>query len=352
MAMTFKRKVSWPWVLFSVIACFNSIASDPLSFHEFPVGDVSKSFRSTVSGSGKPGSWKIAETEVPPLKGEGLASKKRVLVHEGADPTEDHYAMLLLDGDRFRSCTFAARFRVVDGKSVQAAGIIFRAVNDKNYYLFALKPKEKSLYFSIFLDGKFGFSERIPIELKPDGWVHLSVRCEKDRFYPSINGRDAHPIFRTGETAEKYARGQIGFWARSDSTAQFTDVSVTPILAPVQEAVVSQMETDKRLSSLRVASVRDGKPIYVASHLPQEIGTAAPADLLESIREGKTYFSKGKEDVTVTTPLKDKDGEIIGAAAVTFKSSVALTREIAVGRSTGVVKKIEARTRQREDLFD
>lgn len=346
-----RSRVRW-WVLFAAAPIFSAIAVNPLAFQEMPAGDVPKNFRSTVSGSGKPGSWKITETEVTPLKGDGFATKRRVLVHEGADPAEDHYSMLMLDGESYRSCTFSARFRVVDGKSVQAAGLIFRSVDDKNYYLFALKPQEKSLYFSIFIDGKFGFGERIPVEMKADGWVHLSVRCEKDRFYPTINGRDAHPIFRTGESAEKYARGRMGFWARSDSSCQFTDATVTPILSPVQQAVENQMASDNRLSALRVAAMREGKPVYVASHLPQEIGTAAPADLLESLRDGKTYFSKGKDVVTVSTPLKDKNGEAIGVAAVTFKSSVALTKEIAVGRSSVVVKKIEARTLHREDLFD
>ena len=56
--------------------------------------------------------------------------------------------------------------------------------------------------------------------------------------------------------------------------------------------------------------------------------------------------------MTVTMPLRDRNGETVGAVAVRMKSFAGQTEKNAIVRALPIVKPMEARIQSARDLFD
>src|SRR5438034_11441969 len=81
-------------------------AERKFDFGKFPEDQTPPGFRSTVSGLGKPGNWKIVMENVPsalaPLTPQAPATSKRgVLAQLAQDPTDEHFPMLIIEGETF-----------------------------------------------------------------------------------------------------------------------------------------------------------------------------------------------------------------------------------------------------------
>ena len=69
------------------------------------------------------------------------------------------------------------------------------------------------------------------------------------------------------------------------------------------------------------------------------------------IGHGTRYVVRGNGSITLTVPLRDRNGEPIAALCVTMKSFAGQTDDNAVARALPVIKKIQARVQSLEDLL-
>ena len=72
--------------------------------------------------------------------------------------------------------------------------------------------------------------------------------------------------------------------------------------------------------------------------------------LKKTIADGTIFFGRGKDDVTLTLPLRDRNGDIIAAVCVRLKSFPGETQDAALTRATMVVKEMQAQVLSRSDL--
>jgi hypothetical protein len=110
-------------------------AERTFDFTELHEGQTPPGFRSTVSGSGKPGEWKILLEEVPslmqPLSSEAAKFARRpVLAQVSQDPTDEHFPMLIFEEESFKDFKLTTRFKTVRGSVEQMAGVAFRIQNE------------------------------------------------------------------------------------------------------------------------------------------------------------------------------------------------------------------------------
>src|SRR5262249_11112965 len=78
----------------------------PFDFGQYPTDQTPTGFVSTVVGSGKPGDWKVILDEVAPtmapLTGQAPSVTKRaVLAQLARDPRDDHFPILIFNGDSY-----------------------------------------------------------------------------------------------------------------------------------------------------------------------------------------------------------------------------------------------------------
>ena len=142
----------------------------------------------------------------------------------------------LVDSEPWTDHGLSAKVRIEAG---HWAGIVFRAQNEFEYYVYLLCPKENKSELwrhrrsTAFKDGFEGRDE-IDHDITPLGltltkqeWFTLSVQVEGDRIAVAINGIE-QGVFRDST----YPAGTVGLWTW-DTQASFDDVSVTDELAPV-----------------------------------------------------------------------------------------------------------------------
>ena len=146
----------------------------------------------------------------------------------------------LVDETEWTDHTLEAKVRIEAG---HWAGIVFRAQNEFEYYVYLICPKENKSELwrhrrsTAFKDGFEGRDE-IEHDIEPIGltltrneWFMLSATLEGSRIALAINGIE-QGVFRD----DTYPRGKVGVWTW-DTQASFDDVSVNGTIATSLTAV-------------------------------------------------------------------------------------------------------------------
>ena len=144
----------------------------------------------------------------------------------------------LVDGMEWTDHTLEAKVRVDDG---HWGGIVFRAQNEFEYYVYLICPKENKSELwrhrrsTAFKDG-FEARDEIEHDIEPIGltiirneWYMLRVVVEGSRFAVAINGIEQGVFFDN-----TYSVGKVGVWTW-DTQASFDDVSVKGDTASLTE---------------------------------------------------------------------------------------------------------------------
>jgi hypothetical protein len=104
---------------------------------------------------------------------------------------------------------------------------------------------------------------------------------------------------------------------------------------------------------LKIFAIRsaDAGPVVVASKDESEVGQAGGKDERDVISRGTSYFGKGRDSVSVTLPLKDRNGDPMAAVRVTLKSFTGETEDSAVVRAMPIIRKMQDRVQSLSDLL-
>jgi hypothetical protein len=130
------------------------------------------------------------------------------------DPTE--YSDFILE----------AQFKSAGGRFDCSGGLIFRYVDEKNFYLLSAGCPNDYFALSRMTNGQLGTLKQSVVPTDKDTWYRLKVTAQGGHF---MCYDDDKMIFDFDDS--KIAKGKIGLWAADDSQAQFDDVKVT-VLAP------------------------------------------------------------------------------------------------------------------------
>ena len=332
-------------------------AEKKFDFGMYPEDKLPGDFRSSVNGKGKPGEWKIVLDDVPPLLAPinpdtPVHTKRGVLAQLAQDPTDEHFPLLIYEGETFDDFTLTTRFKTMRGVMEQMAGIAFRIQNESNYYVLRASSLGNTFKFYKVVNGQRGSIIGPEIEIASGVWHELGVECKGNSIRCLLNGKEAIPAL----TDSSFIRGKIGFWTKSDSVSYFSDIRIvyTPRQPPAQLLVREAFNKYPRLLALRIYTpIRESTGTrLVASVNELELGQLGTSTEQEVIRRGETYYGKDKDSVSVIMPLRDRNGEAMAAVRVVMKSFPGQTEANAIVRATPVVKEIQARVRTMDDLVE
>src|SRR5438552_11030345 len=82
------------------------------------IDELPPGFRSTLTGEGKPGEWKVIMDEAPPLlppltPNAQIVTRRAVLAQLDRNPTAEHFPLLVYEKETFGDFTMSARFKTV-----------------------------------------------------------------------------------------------------------------------------------------------------------------------------------------------------------------------------------------------
>lgn len=332
-------------------------AEREIDFTKTRLNEQPAGFRSTVTGAGKPGEWKVILDEVPsllaPLNPASTPVPKRsVLAQLSRDSTDEHFPLLVADEEVYADFTLKARFKTVAGSIEQMAGVAFRIKDENNYYVVRASSLGNNLRFYKFVEGvrSAPIGPEVPI---PSGvWHELAVQCKGNEIHCQLDGKEIIPPLND----TSFSEGKIGFWTKSDSVSYFTDVHLdyTPAEMLATVLVHEMIQKYPRLIGLRLYAKTVKRPeLHVVAAKP-EGDISLPAGRVEQdvVARGVVYFGKEKKQksVLVTMPLRDRNGEVVAAVRFSLESFPGQTEQNAVGRAMPMLREMEARVRTAKDL--
>src|SRR5882672_8644953 len=104
------------WILMLLVLTA-SAAERRLDFGKAGENRLPAGFRSTVTGKGKPGEWKVLLEDTAPILAPVTSeapsvSRRAVLAQVAKDPTDDHYPLLIYDEEVFADFKLTTQFKI------------------------------------------------------------------------------------------------------------------------------------------------------------------------------------------------------------------------------------------------
>src|SRR5262245_8895034 len=122
-----------------MLLAFSAFAAErQFDFSGFRTNQTLPGFRSAVTGTGKPGEWKVILDDVAPLlaplnRQRPGNTKQAVLAQLSQDSRDEHFPILIYESEVFGDFTLTTKVKTVKGGTEQMAGIAFRIQNERNY---------------------------------------------------------------------------------------------------------------------------------------------------------------------------------------------------------------------------
>lgn len=338
------------------VAASLSAAERKWDFSEMPLGKAPTNCSSSVACEGAPGTWKVQMDEFPlalqPVNSTApKTAPKAVVAQVAKDYSDNHFPLLVLGNETYGDFTFKTHFKIVDGFTDQAAGFAFRIQDEKNFFYTCADAISNKVYFCGFKNGKHItlYSEDVPV---PKGvWHELTVQCtEGTKVLISLDEKHLAVL-----SAPMFAAGKIAVCTKSDTLANFTDtrINYTPKELFVQSMVRDVMEQFPRLEGVEIfmAPPKEKEIRIVASNKESEIGKPGEKNDADVIERGVNYYHRDKENVYVTMPLRDRNGDPVAAVRIAMKSFPGQTEENAIVRAMPILKTMQTRAAAVESLY-
>ena len=344
--------------IFSLLMLLSVVAQSAelrLDFNNVPPGKTPPGFRSFVYGGGGPGDWQTVVDDVPPLL-ERLSEqaqpmvRRPVLAQLGTNSMDEHFPMLMLEGEPMGDFTLATRFKIVSGVAEQMAGIAFRIQNETNFYVIRASSLGRNIRFYRVMDGIRGDSIGNAVDIPKGVWQELKISCKASEIRCELNGREIIPTMHDST----FNGGRVAFWTKSDSVSYFTDtvINYKPKVPLAQTIVADMMQKYPRIMALKVY-VPDGatnKTMILASKDAGDVGKAGGEYEAAVFAKGEIFFARAKDHVEIVMPLRDHNGEVIAAVRVHLTTFPGQTEQNALFRATPIVKEMQLRAQSAETL--
>lgn len=164
---------------------------------------------------GRPaGEWKILITD-------RAKSASQVLAQLQPKGTDQTHKLLLLEGTESTNIDVEVSYLAVAGKADLGGGLLWRAKDDRNYYLLRASLVEQKIRLYRVVNGVQQIVKQIDRPLPATGWHKLRIvqrGCEMKALF------DEAVLFRACDTT--YISGRIGLWTKADAVTYFDDLTL------------------------------------------------------------------------------------------------------------------------------
>jgi hypothetical protein len=195
-------------------------ATRKIDFTDDTVGQPPKGFQFGLTAkTGAPGKW-VIQAEGP----------NKYLVQTDPDSTRARFPIAVLSDVSAADVDLSVRFRPVSGRVDQAAGLVWRYLNQDNYYIVRANALEDNVVLYKVENGT-----RVDLPLKGAGrtygkkadvpaghWSTLRVVAAGPSFMVYFNGSELYEV----EDGTFKRAGKVGVWTKADSVTQFDDLTV------------------------------------------------------------------------------------------------------------------------------
>jgi len=160
------------------------------------------------------GEWKVLETD-------RAQSPPHVLGQLMGKGAEHAYKTVLITGINASDLELQVSFLPIEGKADMGGGLIWRATDDRNYYLTRANPLEQNVRIYRVVKGIRHMLKNFDQIIDIRQWHTLRVvtkGCQVRVFF------DEKPVFDLCD--HTFTSGHIGLWTKSDAITYFDDLKL------------------------------------------------------------------------------------------------------------------------------
>lgn len=196
------------------IAALSIAKSDTLiNFENDAVGYVPKGFTQTYTGKPQTTDWKIVSDN-----GNKVAAQQAK--NEG-----EYFNILVLDNPGYENFAMSVKIKAIAGEEDQGGGLVWRYIDNDNYYVARYNPLENNFRFYRVLNGNRKQLKTADLSIKSGEWFTMIIEMNGNKISCSLNGNKL--IEATDETFK--SAGRVGLWTKADAQTYFDDLNIKPI---------------------------------------------------------------------------------------------------------------------------
>jgi len=215
---TFVQRVLLVLIMTGAVPTVASSLESPTrvwTFDDDQPGALPAEFQVGTLFDGRPaGEWKVIPTEQAPSPPNVIGQ----LLGKGA---EHAYKTILINGTQASDIELHVSFLPIDGKADMGGGLIWRAADDRHYYLARANPLEQNIRIYRVVKGVRHMLKNFDRTIDVRHWHTLRVvhrGCQVEVFYD-----DAQVFDLCDKT---FTQGKVGLWTKSDAVTYFDDLQL------------------------------------------------------------------------------------------------------------------------------
>ncbi len=156
------------------------------------------------------------------------SSPPHVLARIPADSPGTGPQVIFIESAEAANLDITVRVKAVAAGDGQGGGIVFRAADDRNYYVVWFSPQEKTVRLDRVVNGEAKPLQDLGIENTDIGkWHMLRLNVVGPVFEAFFNNRQALSARDEAWEFGRYAKGRVGLWAQGPAATYFDNVRFT-----------------------------------------------------------------------------------------------------------------------------
>lgn len=183
-----------------------------INFENNEVGKLPNGFTQTATGKPQQLNWKVVNDN-------GNKFIAQLAKNEG-----NYYNLLVLDKPLYQNFKITVKIKAIAGDEDQGGGLVWRYIDNNNYYIARCNPLENNFRFYHVINGSRIELKSTDCAIKTGEWFTMSIEMNGNKISCSLNGNKM--IDATDDTFK--LAGHIGLWTKADAQSYFDDLVIHP----------------------------------------------------------------------------------------------------------------------------
>jgi hypothetical protein len=185
------------------------------TFDNDPPATLPPEFKIGTLFDGRPaGEWNVIATD-------RVKSPPHVLAQLLGKGAEHAYKTVFIKESRASDLELEVSFLPIDGKADMGGGLIWRATDDRNYYLTRANPLEQNIRIYRVVNGVRQMLKNFDHIIDVRQWHTLRVSAKGCQVQVFFDGKEVFDL-----CDQTFSTGQVGLWTKSDAVTYFDELKL------------------------------------------------------------------------------------------------------------------------------
>lgn len=181
-----------------------------INFENGVIDKLPNGFTQTATGKLQNLNWKIVN------------DNGNKVVAQAAKNEGDYYNLLVLEKQYYQDFAMTVKLKAVAGEEDQGGGLVWRYIDNNNYYVARCNPLEHNFRFYHVVNGNRKQVKSVGCDIKAGTWFTITIEMKANKVYCTLNGFKM--IEATDDTFK--SPGYIGLWTKADAVTYFDDLTI------------------------------------------------------------------------------------------------------------------------------